>query len=293
MSCVMDIPRKLRIFIIIELSMGLSALLWTLGYPFMGGYFTAKSELLLFESVIGIQDTLQEISKERALLNASKAKMQAKLFMQLDETTQKWVLKGFEERRKALSSPPLQKMREATEILLSLSFFEGAWLLLAIALPIALLLGKSWAPPWVWILPALTVGYIWTNARDGTTSFSDHALFPSEKALLAEEISQGDERKALEKAWQRYLIISFGNETPEADEEALKRQAIRGEFYFSLERLRHLPPSTHAPFSERKSPFTLLLYALWNLAFALAVHRAFISSRDGVFSSQIPPRQRT
>src|SRR5438105_11787295 len=82
---ILSIPTFSRFLIILQLCFGFSASLYFLGYPFTGGLFKFKSDLLLIESVLGNHSTLFHLSPEKKEQFKDKEPIQQFLFTTLPE----------------------------------------------------------------------------------------------------------------------------------------------------------------------------------------------------------------
>jgi hypothetical protein len=242
----LNIPISLRVLVIIQLCIGLSCLIWLIGYPFMGGHFTLQSELILIESVMGQQETLIRLDSEKSKSQMDKIQKNHELFNLLPEKKKKEIENLFLEKKLASKSSFFEKI----EPLLQIPRLEVLWILAAVAIPILILLRNRQAALFVWLLPIICSGYALNNQINGLDplSVSDRKIFPREETL---PISS-----SLAESWEHYLEENWD-----------------GEYYFNLSRVELLPPSLAVSFWEKRSPLILICYLLWNLNFAWRVTR--------------------
>lgn len=229
-----------------HLCIGLVCLLWVIGYPFMGGYFTIQSELLLIESVMGKQDVLARLDPERAEKEKDKSERNKRFFQALSKEDRGFVQDLYEAR---ISVPLTKKLA----MLRQFPLLEATWIILSIFIPIMLLKGKG--RMWVWLLPLVTMGYALNNQMKGHET--EKTLYPKEETL--------EQGIPLEEAWKNYLRLHWD-----------------GEFYFNLARLKYLTPSLSVPFWEKKSVVVLCLYIFWNFYLAIVSKRIDFGNRDAV-----------
>lgn len=244
----MSIPVPQRIMAIIQLCLAFSLLLWLLGKPFFGEYFSLRSRMLPYEYVMGTSKHFEHLpTQERELIEAD--------YRQL----------------KAHAQRPASTKIEAglRNLIQQVPPFEQAWIFFSIWIAIALLLNKEGARIAVWLLPVIVLAYAFDNQRSGKVLRDpDHHLFPSEQLItekyLQEPLSPDlrKQRKQLEQGWQRYLIAYWSKGGSLAD----------AEFNFTLARLKEFQGQPMAEwlynFHEKQNPWVLLLYFAWNLLFA-------------------------
>jgi hypothetical protein len=228
--------------------------------------------MLLIEAVMGRQDSLKALSGLKADLMERKAKAQAALFSSLDKDTQKQILRKAAEREAELERPLAKNLLIVMQRYLEIPFLELVWACFAVAVPVCILLKKPWSLPAVWCLPAIAFFFTWHNLHQ-EPPVSDRGLFPREDMLLPTPLSGplSDQRTHLEKAWKNYLITHWAKEMPSQDETEFENQAIRGEFFFNLERITYLPASPLVALKGRKPLGLLSVYTAWNLFFACLI----------------------
>jgi hypothetical protein len=270
------IPTSLRVALIAQICAGLCCLLWIVSYPFAGVYFTHKSDLLLIESVMGKQASLKALSAQKSAEFEPMAKAFSRLFEQQDQLTQKWVKDQEFKKITLLQKSLSEKLYNSLKYFREIPLFEFIWACAAVLVSVCLLLKNPWSLIGVWLLPVAAAAYVISNIQNGINplQISERHLFPTESDLLAEPLkgSLAEQRERLEKAWKSYLIAHWAKQIPSSNREQFERQAISGEFYFNLERIRHLPASPMQTFWERKSFSLLGIYLLWNLSIAIYVY---------------------
>lgn len=267
------IPTPSRVCAIIQLCLAFTVLLWNLAEPFAGEIFTYKSQLLLYQDVMGIPSASlppSEEKKERLTRNADR-------FHQLPKKTQQELQKGLRQVEKNLNRSFIDKLNRSLHILFyEMPTFEKAWLILSLIIPILLLKRVEGAALAVWLLPMVTACYAIDNRIQGlpNTQTAEEALYPSEKILVENYLPEPlntnifEQRDQLLKAWQLYLVTEWAGESPSSDPAILAKQAESGEYAFNTLRLQKMfsSPRQHPPLLE---PLWLLaLYFFWNVYFA-------------------------
>lgn len=279
MQTTLLIPTKARVVIILHLCIGLSAMLWLIGYPFMGGHFAYQSDLLLFEAVMGKSELLKKIDPEKAAALEEKTLLNRTFFQQLDLDSRDKIQSAADQRLKILSQSGALKMRDALKFAFELPPLLIAWVLLSVIVPIALLLRHRWALLGTLLIPLVTLGFVVANWYSGADplQYSDQGLFPDEKTLVQTELHQplkgslNEQKAQLNRSWQTYLVKHFAHDIPSENPTLFHRQVAKGEFRFNLERLKRLPPNLSYSFWEQKPFYLLLSYLLWNCFFAWVV----------------------
>lgn len=250
------IPTPARVIAIIQLCIAFTAILWNGGVPFMERLFQVKSQVLLYDHVLSqshkyVSD--EEIQPVR--IHYEKVKKIAKI--------------GF-----------WDKLRESFRILLfELHPYEKAWIFFSVLIPILLLKKVEGAQYAVWILPLVVGVYCVENSVHGTPRMpsKEVLLFPKEEYLikhyLKEPLSQDilAQHDQLQKAWNMYLIQEWAKETPK--EEKFQEQIKKGDFFFTLERIKNLP-SIETKWREKHSIIFLGFHFLWHLLVAWVSYRA-------------------
>lgn len=253
------IPTPARIMAIIQLCLAFTALLFILGYPFMGKHYALKSRLLVSDSVIQSNsfEGLPEAKKE-SLVNEKKS------------------------IKEQMGASFVEKMGSSFKRIRQTPVFELAWIAFSIVIPILILLKTEGGALAAWVLPLLVLVYAIDNQQRGWQS-SDLAadqLFPSERVieekylgrkLSANILSQKDD---LERGWRLFLIQEWAREVPAEDPILFLEQAAKGEFAFNLERASLLAQEPIQSHPGKKEPIILLVvFFLWNLFFAAYINQ--------------------
>lgn len=268
------IPTPARIATILQLCIAFSLLLWQASQPFMGDLFRVKSQLLIYQDLMG------HIS-EKSSLDLARLHRNAERFTQLPRDIQTSLKQKYSHLLSQLQYSFAQKMHRLAFIFMhELSPFEIAWIFFSIVLSILLLKRIEGAPQALWLLPCLTFLFLWDNQFHGAPAFKNHdsVFFPTEKEIvnvyLREPLTQEilKQREQLKKGWDLYLIKRWSQEIPSQKTEEFQRQVERGEFFFNTERLLSLPLPSHS-LREIESPFLLCIYLGWNLFFAFFINR--------------------
>lgn len=251
-----------RVLSIIQLSLGLICFLWIVQFPFMGSLYYYKSEALLYESI--------GIHKEAA---------RNTLFERLEEKDKGEMREKYIAVKKGLEENFWKKMKNLFRLFFEISPFEMTWVLLAITIPILLLVKKEGAVQAAWLLPLVTFCYCVDNQISCVERASIEKLFPSEEYLVSQYLrkplgeSLEEQKKNLLLGWQLYLVEEWAKEKPEEIETLFRQQVGKGEFAFNLNRIRQQKPFyLYEHFREKRSPYILALFLLWNLAFASSIY---------------------
>ncbi|MGK5594271.1 MAG: hypothetical protein ACSNEK_02810 [Parachlamydiaceae bacterium] len=249
------LPTKVRLLCICQLCFGFATLLWVLSSPFLGALYHYKSQLIVYESVLGDEQATNLLST--STLNNLQAHYQ--------------VLK------KALQTTFAEKWMQATSLLLTLSSFKLAWIILSIALPIALLLKLEGSNQLLWLLPFLTLLFAIEN--QSLTKHQPASLFPSEHYLVTKYLnglSTGSIREQynqLKKAWSDYLVIEWAKETPSQNIVERAAQEKKGLLLFNADRLIKSKSDNFLDlrrlFQQKSSPVWLIVQVIWNILFCL------------------------
>ncbi len=148
--------------------------------------------------------------------------------------------------------------------------FLLGWLLFSLILPFLLLKKVSGAREALYLLPLLALLFCLDNSSYHRAKITpEEALFPTESYLLAHyrdrPLSQDTymQKKELEEAFTSYLDKEWN-----------------GAFCFHLERMRALNTPCQNPIVQtRKNDFTVFLFLLWNIGYALVVWKTGLESR--------------
>lgn len=265
------IPMPPRVAAIIQLCLAFTIILWHLATPFSTDFFSVKSNLILYQDVMGTapREGLSQEKKERLNRNEQ-------YFAALPEEQREVILNGMKKTLQALQQSFSQKLRQSLSILaFKISSFEQAWLLFSIVLAIMLLKRVEGARQAIWLLPILTMCYAVDNRWYGhsPTQPPDAKLFPSEKILIEQYYRKPlndnifKQQEQLQEAWKLYLVEAWTS--PVHTDQDFEQQAAQGEFAFNSARLILLASNSNQTFSYQKEPFSLLsIYIFWNVLFA-------------------------
>lgn len=272
---------------IIHLCIVFTVLAWSAGQPFMGELYSYKSQLLLYQTVMGKGDLVEKLHPLNQEELHTKLKHNKERFSQLPTAQQQQLLKQYEQLQERSNRPWHEKLQHSLHILaFDLPAFEKLWILLSLLIALMLVFGIEGAKQAVWLLPIVVLCYSVENRLNGTTPLepADTALFPSEKVITTQYLytplspSILEQQQQLQLGWQLYLIREWAQEVPEKDQTLFQRQAEKGEFYFTLARLEKLgreeKQDSYVAFHERKSLATLALYLFWNFFYAFKVSRS-------------------
>ncbi len=243
------LPTGQRVLAIIQLCIVFSYVIWVGGHPFLGEVYDVKAGKLRYETVM--DDERYE-------------------FLPLEE---RFLLEGkYMELQKRLEVSFADRFIRSMEILLvGLPVFTRAWVLLSVVIPICLLLRVEGSRRVVWLIPIVVfLGYL-DRGSDGVGRNRDELLFPSESSLI-ERYGSGaltggilEQRRQLEEAWGRYLVVEWANEEISLESHIFEEQKVKGGFNFNLERLQNL--SEGGPNVGRN----WLMYLIWNLSWAVII----------------------
>lgn len=275
------IPLKCRVLAIIQLCLAFSLLLWYGGQPFMGEYFQLKSHLLMHEYVLGTSSLLKS-EEEKEKLQRNKLR-----FVNLSQDDQKIILSDYEKLVRYSNRPFYVKISDGIKTILNkIPPFELAWIIFAIVVSILLLRKQEGGREAAWLLFLITIIYCFNNFFYGIDPIKrgDRDLFPSESFLIQNYLREPfnsnfyQQKAQLELAWGNYLIANWGNQKQAASKHIQLEEA---EFYFTIERIKHLIDSRFSPFempfNSKIHPLWLLLFLIWNLFFSLNMNRLKIS----------------
>ena len=211
----------MRILAIIHLCFVFTAIAWYAGYPFMGKYFIVKSKKSVVEAVM-------DDDMKFALLQDEKRSQIIDYYhhLQTEHRISVW-----------------EKLKEATHILgIELPFFEKAWIIFSIVIPVLLLLNVEGASQSIWILPLIVTLFVIDNQWNGVEPFlsEESKLFPSEEILVTEYLKEPlktnilEQRDQLMHGWQLYLIREWAGEETSKNPEVFNIQLQKAEFAFNF-----------------------------------------------------------
>lgn len=268
------IPMPARLCAIIQLCLAFIVILWNLSQPFMGELFAFKSQILLYQDVMGISPKQETVEKQ------ARMRHNAERFQALPLEEKQLILKSYQKLEALLERSFFTKMGRSLHILFfEMPTYEQVWLLLSIVLPILLLKRVEGASQAIWLLPLLTSFYAYDNQLFGrpTSPTAEARLFPSEEVIVAHYLSEPlsknvfGQSEQLLRGWKRYLVKEWTKEQPSSDSLVFNQQAEKGEFLFTLARLKALPAPNKMLSSKppAKEPISLLaVYLFWNFFFA-------------------------
>lgn len=229
----------------------------------MGRLFQVKSQVLLYDRVLS----------------------QKEIYLSDEEI--KPILANYEKVKKIAETGFWDKLSESMRILLfELHPYEKAWIFFSILLPILLLKKVEGAQYAIWILPLLSGVYCLDNTLAGKLVVSkEAALFPTENYLIENYMKEpfsNDilvQHEQLQRAWDLYLIREWALEEP--SEANFDNQVKKGEFFFTVERVKNLP-EIKSEWRTKHSAFFLLLHIWWHLfgAFICFKHRVNADSKQ-------------
>lgn len=268
------LPSKTRLVIILHLCILFSIISWIFLEPFMGNLYHYRTQLSLYETVMGNPHALEKMqdSAEKSALT-EKLTRNAARFASLSEAESGIILDSYEQFTARNEPTAFEKFKGAFHTLLSLSPYLQGWLLLSFAACLFLLLRIEGGAPATWLLFFLACAFTIQNQYQGIAppKDPDAHLFPSEQILLTEYLHEepassiSDQYDQLKRGWEQYLITAWGN-----------GDAEEGEFLFNLNRLKlwiEAPAELHRNASFKHSLWLLIPFCLWNLFFALFVNR--------------------
>lgn len=255
-----------RVLSIIQLCLGLISLLSVLQFPFMGALYYYKSEMLLYEQLLG----------RKGEDNSH--------FLSLPKKDQSNLLTKYSELASLRDEGFLLKLSKMFTLLKSyLSIYELIWILLSISIPIMLLLKTEGAIQAAWLLPLITLIFAIDNQINGITVKGPEAFFPAEGEIIFKYLkrplgaSLKEQQEDLKLGWKIYLVEEWAKETPSNDEGLFQKQADKGLFAFNYNRVNKQTPFSYSSyFREKRSPATLIAFLIWNLFFAAAITKILL-----------------
>ncbi len=271
------IPTGPRITAILQLCIIFTILVWNVGYPFMGGLFSIRSQLSLYKEIMGIDNA--SIPSE----HLNKLKRNAARFDSLPIEEKQQIIERFNVLQNKLNVSFFEKMKISLKMLfLEIPPFELTWLFFGLIITLLILKKHEGAFKAIWLLPFIAVIYSGDNYFFALKAQppADHVLYPSEEMIvkhyLDKPLSQSlsEQKRDLLNGWHQYLIKNWSMEEPSKTPETFTRQVENAEFKFNLARLNLLSTQTNVLYHRIQEPiFLLLLYILWNLFFAYYVTR--------------------
>lgn len=274
------IPMPARICAIIQLCIAFSIILWNMSQPFMGEIFAFKSQLLLYQDVMGVSSPRD--SEERL----NRLGRNAERFESLSYQHKQSIIGNYGKLQGLLERSFLTKLGRSLHILLfEIPVFEQMWLILALVLPITLLKRVEGASQAIWLLPLLTTVYAFDNQWFGKTAApsAEAQLFPSEHIIVTQYLDEplsnsiSEQGEQLRRGWNNYLIKEWANEVPSTDASTYHLQVENGEFLFNENRIKAMgsPEKLLLPKEPLKEPIVFLaVYFFWNFLFAVVAWKS-------------------
>lgn len=255
------VPTPLRVVAIIHLCIAFSALLFDMGYPFMGQLFENKRLNGIYENVLN----------------------ESTLFQALPYQKQAEIVEGHQALAEQMHTPFMTKFRQAVSIiLLELPPFQKAWIFFSILIPLLILLKIDGAHRAAWILPLITFIYAFNQVSlyPYNKELFESRLFPSEQTLLDDYLHEPlasniiNQKDQLLKGWQLFIVRNWTHETPSTDNHEFKTQFTKGLHAFNLARIHAINmDASFPPYLRKKGSFVMMGFFIWNCFFAWFVNR--------------------
>lgn len=280
------IPLPARLCAIIQLCLAFMIILWNASQPFMGEIFTYKSQMLIYQDVMGISKLSDSVD------TITRRERNQQRFEALSPAEKTQLTQYYRELLKLSQRTFIEKFGRSLHILaFEIPFYEQLWLILSLILPILLLKRIEGAEQAIWLLPLLSCVYAFDNHRYGRYAppSAEAQLFPSEYVLMNEYLKQPlssdllEQKEQLLAAWRLYLIQEWTS--PLKGNLSIDQSSEEGEFAFNIARIKSLPPPKNIlagkTQTNKESKFILALYLFWNLFFAATVFRiSLLKYRD-------------
>jgi hypothetical protein len=264
-----------RICAIIQLCLAFIIILWNISQPFMRDLFTYKSQMLIYQDVMGINNSASSTDA------IARQERNRKRFDALPDAEKAQLIHRYDDLHQIFQRTFSDKLERALRILVfKISFYEQIWLILSIILPILLLKRVEGVSLAIWLLPMLTCIYTVDNyvyGRQAAIS-AEFKLFPSESVLVNEYLQQPlssnilQQKEQLRTAWESYLIQNWSSKNSDMDMEQLTEE---GEFKFNVERVKKLTLPRKIILGRsglyKEHVLILALYLFWNFFFAFIV----------------------
>lgn len=240
-----EIPKRIRIFCIIQLCIAFSVLLWILCSPFTESLYESKKTLSTIRWLVDDQSeyfdqTAPEVKNQIFKLEAAASRSMQESF--------------------------LNKSKQSIEnLFLGIPISKLLWLLLALLLPILVLKQVDGARELFWLFPVLAVFY----ALQNFPATAPEPIYPSESYLenryLESPITGSIEQQKnlLEQAWKKFIVTEWSKESVSASDE---EKFVNGLYHFILNKTLQESSGPSKP-----GPWTLACYFIWNLTAALVV----------------------
>ncbi|MBA3816610.1 MAG: hypothetical protein H0X29_08855 [Parachlamydiaceae bacterium] len=306
------IPMAARVCAIIQLCLAFALILWNISQPFMGELFTYKSQMLIYQDVMGIHNPADSVEK-LARKERNSQRLEALAIREKIQLT-----KYYEELLQLSQRTFIQKATRSIHILVfEIPFYEQLWLLLSCVLPILLLKKIEGATQAIWLLPLLTCIYACDNQRYGLqkTLSAEARLFPTEQVLMNDYLKQPlslvlmEQKEQLLSAWNLYLarewspLFSMRNSMTDPAVNTLSNSVVngadfdelveQGEFAFNIARINSLPhPKEILKGKTRYNQeglMILAIYLFWNFFFAANAFNVLKNDQKDKNNCEIKP----
>jgi len=266
------IPKTARIASILQLCIAFTCFLWIASQPFMGDLFALKSEMTVFETLFGTRKAQTSIEEE-------KLKSFQEMYTLMSSEKKAALNRYYEQLQTKSSVSMLSKLKQSLFLFWDASPLVLGLMLFSTAIPIMLLKRVDGAKAICWSLPVLafTASMDMPKQEHNTV---EQMLVPSEKDLL-DNFGSGplsgsilDQHQQLQQAWQKFLIVMWGKETPSSDEVVFAKQTLKGEFAFIHARaIAKIDVKIKLPSEEKAAIPFLHIYAVWLLIFSWIASR--------------------
>lgn len=251
----------LRIVAIIHLCIAFSALLFDMGYPFMGQLFEDKRLNGIYETVLQDRDHFQQLPYQKQV--------------ELEE--------GHHTVSDRMHTSFGSKLRQAISIIMvELPPFHKAWIFFSILIPIFILMKIDGAHRAAWILPFITFifGFNQIAFNPFDHELFENSLFPNEQTIVDDYLDEPlatsilTQKEQLLKGWHLYVINKWAKEAPSSDSTDFTEQLAKGLYAFNLARIDAINlDSAFPPYLRKKGSFFMMSFFVWNFFFAWFVNR--------------------
>lgn len=248
--------RKKKILIILHLCFAFAYLSWLLLKPYVREVVSQKSQIALYEMVLGREALFQQLAP--------------------DEQTK--IIEGHSAVHHQQGQGMLRKLREV--FFVETPPFALAWLFFSLTIGIFLLLRIEGAMSVAWLLPLIVLGYAYFLKESPQ---EENSLFPSEEYVLTNYVAVAEKqgrklRDTLLLGWHRYLICEWAGEIPSSDQASCNEQLEKGLFSFNVARLKWILDGKGdeiilTGFTAPPSLLRIACYFIWNLLFAWFINR--------------------
>lgn len=273
------IPTPARVMVIIQLSLAFSTLLWLVSQPFLGDLFRIKSQMLIYQDVMGIS-----LSEER-IVEQNRLKRNAEKYANLPSVNKELIQKKYKALQEKLSLSASEKLENLLHLFIhKTSPFEIAWIILSVLISILILKKNEGAHHASWMLPGLALFFLISYQGDNNSFEKEISPFPSEQEIVEHYLQAPldkdilKQREQLLEGWHLYLIKEWARETPSKNSEIFQNQVEKGEFMFNVMWILEEKPSHNL--LQHISLFWIYLYFGWNLFFAWFVNHHLKKEKD-------------